>query len=86
MADKRRSLGLCGPGGSANWDQRHRVIGTALPGQSTAPPTATVSTTLFSGGQAAGTLAFEPADPTACNEARVTTAGIQGVTTVATQS
>jgi hypothetical protein len=39
----------------------------------------TVTTTRYAGGYAGGPLAFEPPDPTACNAAGVTTAGIDGV-------
>ena len=39
----------------------------------------TFSTTRYPGGYAGGSLAFAPADPTACNGAGVTTAGIQGM-------
>jgi hypothetical protein len=39
----------------------------------------TYTTTRYAGNSAAATLAFEPPDPTACNGAGVTTAGIDGV-------
>src|SRR3954468_21006894 len=39
----------------------------------------TVTTTRYAGGYAGGPLAFEPPDPTACNGAGVSTAGIQGL-------
>ncbi len=38
----------------------------------------TYTTTRYAGDSALGTLAFEPPDPTACNGAGVTTAGIDG--------
>jgi hypothetical protein len=41
-------------------------------------PDLTLSSNRFAGSSASGTLAFEPPDPTACNGAGVTTAGIQG--------
>ena len=46
----------------------------------------TVTTTRYAGGYAGGPLAFEPPDPTACNAAGVTTAGIQGLLGTGTQS
>jgi hypothetical protein len=39
----------------------------------------TVRTTRYAGGYSGGPLAFEPPDPTACNAAGVTTAGIDGL-------
>jgi hypothetical protein len=39
----------------------------------------TYTTTRYAGNSAAATLAFEPPDPTACNGAGVTTAGIDGI-------
>lgn len=41
--------------------------------------TLTVTTTRYPGGYAGGPVAFEPPDPTACNGAGVSTAGIDGV-------
>jgi hypothetical protein len=45
-----------------------------------------VTTTRYAGGYAGGPLAFEPADPTACNGAGVSTAGIDGVLGTGTAS
>ena len=39
----------------------------------------TFTSTRYAGGYSGGPLAFEPPDPTACNGAGVTTAGIQGM-------
>ncbi|HEY3185916.1 MAG TPA: hypothetical protein VGJ70_00485 [Solirubrobacteraceae bacterium] len=47
-----------------------------LPGQ---PTSKTITTTRYAGQSALGLLAFQPPDPTACNAAGVTTAGISGV-------
>jgi hypothetical protein len=50
------------------------------------PTTTTVNSTAFSGDSAGGALAFEPPDPTACNAAGVTSAGIQGEIGTGSQS
>ena len=46
--------------------------------------TLTVTTTRYAGGDTGGPLAFEPPDPTACNGAGVTSAGIQGLLGIGT--
>jgi hypothetical protein len=66
------------------------LTGTVL-GSYTFPATATqpaltVSTTRYAGGYSGGPLAFEPPDPTACNGAGVTTAKIQGLLGIGSQS
>jgi len=43
------------------------------------PTSMTITTTRYNGQSALGVLAFQPPDPTACNAAGVTTAGISGV-------
>ena len=48
--------------------------------------TLTVTTTRYAGGYSGGPLAFEPPDPTACNGAGVTSAGIQGLLGIGSQS
>lgn len=56
------------------------------PGPNGTTESLTVTTTRYAGGYAGGPLAFEPPDPTACNAAGVTTAGIQGLLGTGTQS
>jgi len=51
--------------------------GTVI-GSVTSSTGTTYTTTRYAGTSAAATLAFEPPDPTACNGAGVTTAGIDG--------
>jgi len=46
----------------------------------------TFTTTRYAGGDSGGPLAFEPPDPTACNGAGVSTAGIQGILGVGSPS
>jgi len=53
-----------------------------LPGQ---PTSKTITTTRYAGQSAAGVLAFEPPDPTACSGAGVTAAGIDGFIVLGSQ-
>jgi hypothetical protein len=59
------------------------LAGVSLQGQVIASVTASdgtvYTTTRYAGDSAAASLAFEPPDPTACNGAGVTSAGIDGV-------
>jgi hypothetical protein len=51
----------------------------AINPQTGQPTSKTITTTRYAGQSAVGVLGFQPPDPTACNGAGVTTAGISGV-------